>query len=54
MLTATIAWITSSIGKTVAKWASIVAVAAAVHWRIYATGRAEERANQVAEKLDAV
>lgn len=54
MLTAVIAWLTSSIGKTVAKWASFIGIAVAVYWKIYADGQAAERAKQVAEKMDAV
>lgn len=54
MLTAAIAWLTSSIGKTVAKWASFVGIAVAVYWKIYADGQASERAKQVAERMDAV
>jgi hypothetical protein len=46
-------WLSSSIGKTVAKWASFVAVAVAVYWKIYADGQAAERAKQVAERMDA-
>lgn len=47
-------WITSSIGKTVAKWASFIGIAVAVYWKIYADGLAAERAKQVAERMDAV
>jgi hypothetical protein len=47
-------WITSSIGKLVAKWTAFAAVAVAVYWKIYADGQASERAKQVAERLDAV
>jgi hypothetical protein len=47
-------WITSSIGKLVAKWTAFIAVAVAVYWKIYADGQAAERAKQVAEKLDSV
>ncbi|MBX5111943.1 hypothetical protein HJB51_28860 [Rhizobium lentis] len=54
MLTAALTWFTSSIGKTVTKWTSLVAVAAAVYWKIYANGQAAERAKQVAERMDAV
>ncbi|MEE9983289.1 hypothetical protein [Agrobacterium pusense] len=54
MLTAAITWLSSSIGKTVAKWTSFVAVAVAVYWKIYADGQASERARQVAERMDAV
>lgn len=46
-------WLTSSIGKMVAKWASLIAVAVAVYWKIYADGQASERARQVAERMDA-
>lgn len=49
-----LAWITSSIGKTVMKWASFAAVAVAVYWKIYADGQAAERAKQVAKQMDAV
>jgi uncharacterized membrane protein YvbJ len=42
-------WFTTSIGKTVAKWASIVAVAVAVYWKIYADGQAAARAAQLAK-----
>ncbi len=54
MLTAAITWLSSSIGKAVAKWASFVAIAVAISWRIYAAGGAAERAKQVADRLDAV
>lgn len=47
-------WLTSSIGKLVAKWASFIGIAFAVYWKIYADGQAAERAKQVAEKMDAV
>lgn len=47
-------WITSSIGKVVAKWAAFVGIAVAVYWKIYADGQAAERAKQVAERMDAV
>ncbi len=47
-------WIMSSVGKTVAKWTAFVAIALAVYWKIYADGRAVERAKQVAEKMGAV
>ena len=47
-------WIMSSIGKTVAKWTTFVAIAVAVYWKIYADGQAAERAKQVAEKMGAV
>lgn len=47
-------WLTSSIGKTVMKWASFAAVAVAVYWKIYADGQASERAKQVAKQMDAV
>ena len=53
MLTTLLTWLTSSIGRTIAKWASFVAVAAAVYWKIYADGQAAERARQVAAQLDA-
>lgn len=54
MLTAAIAWLTSSIGKLMAKWAAYAAIGVAIYWKIYADGRASERAKQVAEKMDAV
>lgn len=47
-------WLTSSIGKTVAKWASFIGIAVAVYWKIYADDQASERARQVAERMDAV
>lgn len=47
-------WLTSSIGKIVAKWTAFVAIGAAIYWKIYADGQAAERARQVAEKMDAV
>lgn len=47
-------WLTTSIGKLVAKWTAFVAIAVAVYWKIYADGQAAERAKQVAEKMDAV
>jgi len=53
MLVAVFTWFTSSIGKTVAKWASFVAVAAAVYWKIYADGQAVERARRVALDINA-
>ncbi|MFK3962168.1 hypothetical protein ACI2KT_01140 [Ensifer adhaerens] len=46
-------WLTSSIGKLVAKWTAFVAIAVAVYWKIYTDGQAAERAKQVAEKMDA-
>jgi hypothetical protein len=46
-------WLTTSIGETVAKWASIVAVAVAVYWKIYADGQAAERARQLARDASA-
>lgn len=46
-------WLTSSIGKLVAKWAAFMAIGVAIYWKIYADGRASERARQVAEKMDA-
>jgi hypothetical protein len=49
-----LAWITSSVGKLVAKWTAFVAIAAAVYWKVYTDGQAAERAKQVAEKMDAV
>lgn len=54
MLAAIFTWLTSSIGKTAAKWASFVAIAAAFYWKIYANGQAAERAKRFAEKMDAV
>ncbi len=53
MLTTLLTWFTSSIGKTLAKWASLAAVAVAVYWRIYASGEAAERAKQVANNMNA-
>jgi hypothetical protein len=53
MLTAVSTWLTSGIGKTVAKWVSFVGVAAAVYWKIYADGQAAERARQVALDINA-
>ncbi len=53
MLKVAITWLASSIGKTLSKWASFVAVAVAVYWKIYADGQAAERAKQVAERMDA-
>jgi hypothetical protein len=53
MLTAIFTWLTSSIGKTVAKWSAFVAIAAAAYWKIYADGQAAERAKQVAATMDA-
>lgn len=47
-------WLTSSIGKLVAKWTAFVAIGVAIYWKIYADGQAAERAKQVAEKMDAV
>ncbi|MFT4163424.1 hypothetical protein [Shinella sp.] len=47
-------WLTSSIGKLVAKWTAFVAIAVAVYWKIYTYGQAAERAKQVAEKMDAI
>lgn len=47
-------WITSSIGKVVAKWSAFLAIAVAIYWKIYTDGQAAERAKQVAEKMDAV
>ncbi|WP_428427333.1 hypothetical protein [Pararhizobium sp.] len=41
-------WLTSTIGQTVAKWTSIVAIAVAVYWKIYADGQAAEKATQLA------
>ncbi|UFS81575.1 MULTISPECIES: hypothetical protein [Rhizobium] len=53
MLIAVFTWFTTSIGKTVAKLVSFVAVAIAVYWRIYASGEAAERARQVANNMNA-
>lgn len=47
-------WLTSSIGKLLAKWTAFIGIAVAVYWKIYADGQASERARQVAEKMDAV
>jgi len=47
-------WLTSSIGKLVAKWAAFIGIAVAVYWKICAAGQAAERAKQVADHLDAV
>ncbi|MGN8152756.1 hypothetical protein ACTJK5_10825 [Agrobacterium sp. 22094] len=46
-------WLSSSIGKLVAKWAAFAAVAIAVYWNIYADGRADQGAKQVAEQMHA-
>lgn len=46
-------WLTSSIGKLVAKWTAFVAIGAAIYWKIYADGQASERAKHVADKMDA-
>lgn len=47
-------WLTSSIGKLIAKWTAFVAIGAAIYWKIYADGQAAERSKQIAEKMDAV
>lgn len=47
-------WLTSSIGKMVAKWTAFAAIAVGVYWKIYADGQAAERAKQVAQRMDAV
>lgn len=49
-----LSWLTSSIGKTLMKWASFATVAVAVYWKIYADGQAAERAKQVAKQMDAL
>lgn len=54
MVAAIFTWLTSAVGKTVAKWASFIAAAVAVYWRVYASGQAAERAKQVTERMDAV
>jgi hypothetical protein len=45
-------WLTSSIGKLIAKWTAFTAIAIGVYWKI--DGRAAERAKQVAKQMDAV
>jgi hypothetical protein len=43
-------WLTSSIGKLIAKWTAFAAIAVAVCWKIYVDGCASERAKPVAKK----
>ncbi|MBY5318198.1 hypothetical protein [Rhizobium leguminosarum] len=44
MLTAVLAWLSSTVGKTVAKWSVVIATGAAIYWRIYESGRLAEKA----------
>ncbi|MBY5873710.1 hypothetical protein HFN53_16960 [Rhizobium leguminosarum] len=44
MLTAVLAWFSTTFGKTVAKWSLAVATAAVIYWRIYESGRSAEKA----------
>ncbi|MBY5329595.1 hypothetical protein [Rhizobium leguminosarum] len=44
MLSAIITWLSSTAGKTVAKWSVVMATAAAIYWRIYESGRNAEKA----------
>ncbi len=53
MLTAVLAWVTSSIGKLVTKWGAIAATVGLAYWRIRESGRAAERADRAKETLQA-
>ena len=50
-MTALLAWFTSSIGKVVAKWGAILAVVGGIAWKIYASGKADQTAKDVADKF---
>ncbi|TBY57967.1 hypothetical protein E0H39_29565 [Rhizobium leguminosarum bv. viciae] len=54
MLTAVLAWFSSTIGKTVAKWSVIVATAAAIYWRIYESGRSAEKASEAQRDAETI
>ncbi|WP_427145172.1 hypothetical protein [Rhizobium pisi] len=54
MLTAIVAWLSSTVGKTVAKWGVVVATAAAIYWRIYESGRSAEKAAEAQRDAAAV
>ncbi|MDX1216327.1 hypothetical protein GOL99_12355 [Sinorhizobium medicae] len=53
MLSMFFTWLTSSIGKTAAKWGAIAAAVGVVYWRIRESGRAAERADRAKETLAA-
>lgn len=44
MLTAVLTWFSTTVGKAAARWGMIVAMAAAICWRIYESGRSAEKA----------
>lgn len=48
-----LSWLTSSIGKLVAKWGAVLAAVGLAHWRIRESGRAAERAERATETLKA-
>ena len=54
MLTVVITWLSSTVGKTVAKWGVAVATAAAIYWRIYESGRSAEKAAEAQRDADTV
>ncbi|MBY5462045.1 hypothetical protein [Rhizobium leguminosarum] len=53
MLTAVLAWLTSSVGKVVAKWGALGAAIGLAYWRIRESGRAAERADRAKDTLAA-
>ncbi len=53
MLTSILAWLSSSIGKTVAKWGAIATAIGPTYWRIRESGRAAERADLAKETMQA-
>ncbi|TBA24710.1 hypothetical protein [Rhizobium ruizarguesonis] len=54
MLTAVLAWLSSSVGKTVAKWSVAVATVAAIYWRIYESGRSAEKAAEAQRDAETI
>lgn len=54
MLTAIVAWLSTTVGKTVAKWGVLMASAAAIYWRIYESGRSAEKAAEAQRDAAAI
>ncbi|NKL63284.1 hypothetical protein [Rhizobium leguminosarum] len=54
MLMAVVTWLSSTVGKTVAKWGVVVATAAAIYWRIYESGRSAEKAAEAQRDAETI
>ncbi len=53
MFSIVLTWLSSSVGKFVAKWSAILAAAGVIYWKIQESGRAKERAKRAQETLKA-